>query len=108
MTTLFDPIRIGDLDSADRIVVVPLPRNRAAPGQVPASSTARRVATRTFTRDGFVSVAAPRAVATDGDRDAIGNRVRRLVDVTQVIAGAIGSGAEGCIDYPTLDERAAA
>jgi N-ethylmaleimide reductase len=36
MTTLFDTIRIGDLDLANRIVMAPLTRNRAAPGQVPS------------------------------------------------------------------------
>ena len=36
MTTLFDPIRIGDLDLANRIVMAPLTRNRAASGQVPS------------------------------------------------------------------------
>jgi N-ethylmaleimide reductase len=34
MDTLFDPIRIGALDLANRIVMAPLTRNRAAPGQV--------------------------------------------------------------------------
>ena len=147
MTTLFDPIRIGDLDLANRIVMAPLTRNRAAPvqvpsdlaieyyrqrasagliiteasqvspegqgyldtpgiysaaqvagwrqvtdavhaeggrivvqlwhvgrishvsllpkGKMPVSSTARRAETKTFTRDGFVPVSAPRALATD-------------------------------------------
>jgi N-ethylmaleimide reductase len=36
MTTLFDPIRIGDLDLANRVVMAPLTRNRAAPGEVPS------------------------------------------------------------------------
>src|SRR5664279_3590842 len=36
MKTLFDPIRIGDLDLRNRIVMAPLTRNRAAPGQVPS------------------------------------------------------------------------
>ncbi len=36
MTTLFDPIRIGDIELANRIVMAPLSRNRAAPGQVPS------------------------------------------------------------------------
>jgi len=36
LTTLFDPIRIGDIDLANRIVMAPLTRNRAAPGQVPS------------------------------------------------------------------------
>jgi N-ethylmaleimide reductase len=35
MSTLFDPIRIGDIDLATRIVMAPLTRNRASPGQVP-------------------------------------------------------------------------
>jgi N-ethylmaleimide reductase len=35
MTTLFDSIRIGDIDLANRIVMAPLTRNRAGPGQVP-------------------------------------------------------------------------
>jgi len=146
MTTLFDPIRIGDIDLANRIVMAPLTRNRAAPGEVPSdlaveyyrqrasagliitegaqicpeaqgyidtpgifnaaqvagwrrvtdavhgeggrivvqlwhvgrvshftlqpngqppvSSTARRAETKTFTRDGFVPVSTPRALAT--------------------------------------------
>jgi len=36
MTSLFDPIRVGDLDLANRIVMAPLTRNRAAAGQVPS------------------------------------------------------------------------
>jgi len=35
MPTLFDPIRIGDIPLATRIVMAPLTRNRAGPGQVP-------------------------------------------------------------------------
>jgi N-ethylmaleimide reductase len=35
MTTLFDPLRIGDIDLATRICMAPLTRNRASPGQVP-------------------------------------------------------------------------
>lgn len=34
MTALFDPIRMGAIDLANRIVMAPLTRNRAAPGQV--------------------------------------------------------------------------
>jgi N-ethylmaleimide reductase len=36
MATLFDPIRIGELNLSNRIVMAPLTRNRAAPGQVPS------------------------------------------------------------------------
>ena len=35
MSTLFDPLRIGDIRLASRIVMAPLTRNRASPGQVP-------------------------------------------------------------------------
>ncbi len=37
MTTLFDPIRIGELDVGNRIVMAPLTRNRAAPRGVPSA-----------------------------------------------------------------------
>jgi len=37
MTTLFDPITFGNLDCGNRIVMAPLTRNRAGPGQVPTS-----------------------------------------------------------------------
>ncbi len=36
MTTLFDPVRIGDIPLTNRVVMAPLTRNRAAPGQVPS------------------------------------------------------------------------
>ncbi|MDQ2778322.1 MAG: alkene reductase [Pseudomonadota bacterium] len=35
MTTLYDPLRIGEIDLASRIVMAPLTRNRASAGQVP-------------------------------------------------------------------------
>ena len=35
MTSLFDPIRIGDIELATRICMAPLTRNRASPAQVP-------------------------------------------------------------------------
>jgi N-ethylmaleimide reductase len=35
MTTLFDPLRVGDIELATRIVMAPLTRNRASAGQVP-------------------------------------------------------------------------
>jgi N-ethylmaleimide reductase len=37
MPTLFDPIRLGDIELANRIVMAPLTRNRAGPGQVPSA-----------------------------------------------------------------------
>jgi len=35
MTTLFDPIRFGSIAATNRIVMAPMTRNRAGPGQVP-------------------------------------------------------------------------
>ena len=35
MTTLFDPIRVGSIELANRICMAPLTRNRASPAQVP-------------------------------------------------------------------------
>src|SRR3954466_13359810 len=35
MTTLFDPIRIGDLELPNRIIMAPLTRCRAVAGRVP-------------------------------------------------------------------------
>ena len=35
MTTLFDPIRFGDITAANRIVMAPLTRDRAGPGRTP-------------------------------------------------------------------------
>ncbi len=36
MPGLFDPIRLGDIALANRVVMAPLTRNRAAPGRVPS------------------------------------------------------------------------
>ena len=33
MTTLFDPVTIGDIAAANRIVMAPLTRDRAGPGR---------------------------------------------------------------------------
>ena len=37
MTSLFDPLRFGDIDVANRVVMAPLTRNRAAAHQVPSA-----------------------------------------------------------------------
>ncbi len=37
MTTLFDPLHLGDIELANRIVMAPLTRDRAGPGQVPTA-----------------------------------------------------------------------
>ena len=46
MSTLFDPIRLGDIDVATRIVMAPLTRNRASAGQVPNELMAQYYAQR--------------------------------------------------------------
>jgi N-ethylmaleimide reductase len=46
MTTLFDPIRFGDIVAANRITMAPLTRDRAGPGQVPTSMMATYYAQR--------------------------------------------------------------
>ena len=46
MTTLFDPIRFGDIAAANRIVMAPLTRDRAGPGQVPTPMMATYYAQR--------------------------------------------------------------
>ena len=46
MPTLFDPIRLGDIDLASRIVMAPLTRNRAGAGQVPTELMAQYYAQR--------------------------------------------------------------
>ena len=45
MSTLFDPLRVGDIDVATRIVMAPLTRNRA-PGRLPNALMARYYAQR--------------------------------------------------------------
>jgi N-ethylmaleimide reductase len=37
MTTLFDPLRLGDLDLANRVVMAPMTRSRAGDGDVPTA-----------------------------------------------------------------------
>ena len=46
MTTLFDPIHFGDFNAANRIVMAPLTRDRAGPGQVPTALMATYYAQR--------------------------------------------------------------
>jgi N-ethylmaleimide reductase len=46
MTTLFDPLRFGDITAANRIVMAPLTRDRAGPGQVPTPMMATYYAQR--------------------------------------------------------------
>ena len=46
MTTLFDPVRFGNIAASNRIVMAPMARNRAGPGQVPTPLMATYYAQR--------------------------------------------------------------
>ena len=46
MATLFDPIRFGDITASNRVVMAPLTRDRAGPGQVPTPLMATYYAQR--------------------------------------------------------------
>lgn len=46
MATLFDPIQVGELKLANRIVMAPLTRDRASPGRVPGELAPRYYAQR--------------------------------------------------------------
>jgi N-ethylmaleimide reductase len=46
MPSLFDPVRLGDIALANRVVMAPLTRNRAGPGQLPTATMAEYYAQR--------------------------------------------------------------
>ncbi len=52
MTTLFDPMNVGDIAVSNRLVMAPLTRNRAAAGQVPGELAATYYAQRADPKDG--------------------------------------------------------
>lgn len=52
MTSIFDPVRIGDLALANRLVMAPLTRDRAGPGRVPHALNALYYGQRADARSG--------------------------------------------------------
>ena len=52
MTTLFDPLQLGDIRLANRIVMAPLTRDRAGPGRTPHALNAEYYAQRADPRTG--------------------------------------------------------
>lgn len=50
--TLFDPLRLGDMQLANRLVMAPLTRDRAGPGRTPHALNAAYYAQRADPRDG--------------------------------------------------------
>jgi len=52
MTTLFDPLQLGDIALANRIVMAPLTRDRAGPGRTPHALNAEYYAQRADPRTG--------------------------------------------------------
>lgn len=100
MTTLFDPIRLGELTLRNRVVMAPLTRNRAdAPGQVPTALMAQYYAQRAQGPDGaglIVSEGTP--VSADGHgylntpgmhTDAQAQGWRRVTDAVHAQGGSI-------------------
>jgi N-ethylmaleimide reductase len=75
MSTLFDPLRIGEIDLATRIVMAPLTRNRAGPGQVPNELMAHYYAQRADPATGaglIITEAAPICPEGQGYADTPG------------------------------------
>ena len=52
MTTLFDPLQLGDIRLANRIVMAPLTRDRAGPGRTPHALNAEYYAQRSDPKTG--------------------------------------------------------
>lgn len=52
MTSLFDPLRLGDIEIASRVVMAPLTRNRAGLGRVPSALAVQYYAQRSDPRTG--------------------------------------------------------
>jgi len=100
MTTLFDPLRLGDIgELATRIVMAPLTRNRAAPGNVPTLLMAEYYAQRADPASGaalIVSEATQVCAEGRGYRDAPGIHSaeqlagwRRVTDAVHARGGRI-------------------
>jgi len=75
MTTLFDPLRIGDIELATRLVMAPLTRNRAGAGQVPTPLMAEYYAQRANPATGaglLITEATPISATAHGYQDTPG------------------------------------
>ncbi len=91
MTTLFDPIRVGDIALANRIVMAPLTRNRA-PGTVPTPLMATYYAQRADPATGaglIVSEATQISPQGQGYADTPGIHSAEQVQAWRVVTDAV-------------------
>ena len=99
MTPLFDPCRVGDMELATRIVMAPLTRNRAGPGNVPTPLMAQYYAQRADPATGaalIVSEATQISPEGRGYRDAPGIHSAEQVAGWRRITSAVHERG-GCI-----------
>ncbi len=91
MPSLFDPIRLGDIDLASRIVMAPLTRNRA-PGGVPNALMAAHYGQRADPRTGaglIISEATQISPQGQGYGDTPGIHSRAQVDGWRLVTDAV-------------------
>lgn len=95
MSILFEPIRFGDISAANRIVMAPLTRNRAGPGQVPTALMATYYAQRA-SAGLIIAEATQISPAGQGYRDTPGiysveqlRGWRRITDAVHARGGSI-------------------
>lgn len=92
MTTLFDPLRIGDIDLATRLVMAPLTRNRAGAGNVPTPLMAEYYAQRANPATGaglLITEATPISPTAHGYQDTPGIHTPEQVDGWKAVTRAV-------------------
>lgn len=88
MTTLFDPIQVGDIQLANRIVMAPLTRNRAEPGNQPGSLTVEYYRQRA-TAGLIIAEASPISPTAQGYLNTPGIWSQEQVDAWQFVTKAV-------------------
>lgn len=92
MPTLFDPIRLGDIELANRAVMAPLTRNRAGPGLVATALTAEYYAQRAHPKDGaglIITEASPISDMAHGYLDTPGIHTAEQVEAWKRVTQAV-------------------
>lgn len=88
MNTLFDPIKIGDITLANRIVMAPLTRNRAIEGNKPGPLTVEYYRQRA-TAGLIVAEASPISPTAQGYLDTPGIWSAEQVEAWKAVTGAV-------------------
>ena len=88
MTTLFDPIQMGDIALANRIVMAPLTRNRAIEGNKPGPLTVEYYRQRA-TAGLIVAEASPISPTAQGYLDTPGIWSAEQVEAWKAVTGAV-------------------